>query len=111
MAYAEVVKNCFMSELMPIGEDIIDSFKSYDSLASYEYKRYYRIKHDENQFATERNHINGIENFWRLCKVRLVKFRGISFPSLKCEFRYNFRNKNMYLYLLRIIKKNPLKLS
>ena len=113
-----------MSELIPIIEDMAhkgstiftDSFKSYDGLASYGYKRHYRIKHNENLFAAGRNHINGIENFWGLCKVRLVKFRGINknkfYLHLKeCEFRYNFRNQNMYIYLLKIIKNNPLKLS
>ena len=29
----------------------------------------------------------------------------------ECEFRYNFRNKNMYLYLLKLIRKNQIKLS
>ena len=122
--YTQVVKNCSMQELMPIIEQLADkdssiftdSFKSYDGLANYGYKRHYRIKHGENQFADGRNHINGIENFWGLCKVRLSKFRGIHknkfyFHLKECEFRYNMRGKNIYLYLLKLFRNSPLKLS
>ena len=110
-----------MSEIVPIIEAkadkeatiYTDGFKTYDGLADYGYKKHYRIKHGENEFAKGHNHINGIENFWGLCKVRLGKFRGIHkhkfYLHLKeCEFRYNFREKNMYLYLLDLIKNNPI---
>ena len=40
-----------------------DGFKTYNGLADYGYKRHYRIKHSENEFAKGHNHINGIENF------------------------------------------------
>ena len=111
-----------MQELMPIIEQLAkdssiftDGFKSYDGLANYGYKRHYRIKHGENQFADGRNHINGIENFWGLCKVRLSKFRGIHknkfyFHLKECEFRYNMRGKNIYLYLLKLFS-NCLKIK
>ena len=68
----------------------------------YGFKKHFRVSHSDNEFALGRNHINGIENFWGLCKVRLSKFRGIlkhNFYShiKECEFRYNCRNKNLYL--------------
>ena len=69
-------------------------------LAYYGYKKHYRVKHDYNVFADGTNHINCIENFWWLCKVRLAKFRGVhKFYLLikECEFRYNYRNKNLSL--------------
>ena len=119
--YTQIVKNCSMNELMPVigrlaskdSSIYTDGFKSYDGLANYGYKQLYRIKHSDNKFANGKNHINGIENFWGLAKVRLAKFRGIHknkfYLHLKeCEFRYNIRNKNMYLYLLKLIKKNKL---
>ena len=122
--YTQIIRNCSMSEIVPIIEANVDKeaiiytdgFKTYDGLADYGYKKHYRIKHGQNEFAKGNNHINGIENFWGLCKVRLSKFRGIHkhkfYLHLKeCEFRYNFREKNMYLYLLDVIKNNPLKLS
>ena len=63
-----------------------------------------------------KNHINGIENFWGIAKVRLYKFRGmdktIFLLHLKeCEFRFNHRHDNLYLLLLKICRNKPLKVS
>jgi transposase len=122
--YTQVVKNCSIKELMPIirgkadTEAVIysDGFKTYDGLVNYGYKKHFRVKHVENEFVDGRSHINGIENFWGLCKVRLAKFRGVHkhtfFLHIKeCEFRYNYRNKNIYLTLLKNFRNNPIKLS
>ena len=122
--YTQIVKNCSISELLPIikgrtdtGAIIYsDGFKSYDGLVNYGYKRHYRVKHGENEFALGHNHINGIENFWGLCKVRLAKFRGVHRHTFylhikECEFRYNYRNQNLYLTLLKNFRNHPLKLS
>ena len=122
--YTQIVKNCSMSELLPIIQNkadrgsvlYTDGFKTYDGLVNYGYKKHYRVKHGENEFADGNNHINGIENFWGLCKVRLAKFRGMSKKTFylhikECEFRYNFKNKNIYLTLLKNFRNNPLKLS
>lgn len=119
--YTQIVKNCSMNELMPIikgkadkGAVIYtDGFKTYDGLADYGYKKHYRVKHGENEFAIGHNHINGIENFWGLCKVRLAKFRGVHKHNFylhikECEFRYNFRNQNLYLFLLKNLRNNKL---
>ena len=84
--YTQIVRNCSASELLPIIEELADTesviytdgWKSYDGLVDYGYKQHYRVKHSANQFADGRNHINGIANFWGLCKVRLSKFRGIN---------------------------------
>jgi transposase len=125
--YTQIINNCSIAELMPIIEAkasknstiYTDGFPSYDGLVDYGYKQHYRVKHSNNQFADGRNHINGIENFWGLCKVRLAKFRGINknkfYLHLKeGEFRYNNRKKTtqeLYLLLLKIIRNKPLKIS
>ncbi len=119
--YTQVVKNCSVSELLPIikgkaDTDAViysDGFKTYDGLVNYGYKRHYRVKHGENEFAVGHKHINGIENFWGLCKVRLAKFRGVHKHTFylhikECEFRYNYRNQNIYLILLKELRKNKL---
>lgn len=116
--YTQVVKNCSASQSLPIikgktdtGAIIYsDGFKTYDGLADFGYKKHYRVKHGENEFANGRSHINGIENFWGLGKVRLAKFRGVYKHKFylhikECEFRYNNRNKNIYLILLKNIRK------
>ena len=107
--------------MLPIIEELADKesvlftdcWRSYNGLVDYGYKEHYRIKHSANQFADGRNHINGIENFWGLCKVRLAKFRGINKDTFylhikECVFRYNNRNKNdkeLYLFMLKLIRK------
>ena len=119
--YTQVVRNCSVSELLPIIKGKADTaaviysdgFKTYDGLVNYGYKKHYRVKHGENEFADGHNHINGIENFWGLCKVRLAKFRGVHKHTFylhikECEFRYNYRNQNIYLILLKELRKNKL---
>ena len=119
--YTQIVNNCSVRELLPIIQGKTDTsaviysdgFKTYDGLVNYGYKKHYRVNHSDNEFAVGRNHINGIENFWGLCKVRLSKFRGMSKNTFylhikECEFRYNFRNRNIYLFLLNNLRKNKL---
>ena len=110
--YTQIVNNCSISELLPIIEEqadkdstiYTDGFKSYDGLADYGYKRHHRIIHSDNEFARGQNHINGIENFWGLCKVRLSRFRGIHRRKFhlhlkECEFRYNHRKEPTKRYI------------
>ena len=94
-----------------------DGFKTYDSLVDLGYKKHYRVRHGKSEFAKKekkiKNHINGIENFWGIAKVRLYKFRGIDrrtfYLHLKeCEFRFNHRQDNLYLLLLKIFRNKPL---
>ena len=119
--YTQIVKNCSVNELLPIIQGKADTnaiiysdgVRTYDGLVNYGYKKHYRVKHGENEFANGQSHINGIENFWRLCKVRLSKFRGVHKHTFylhikECEFRYNFRNQNLYLILLKELRKNKL---
>jgi len=67
-------------------------------------QKHYRVNHGKDEFAVGTNHINGIEGF---AKVRLVKIRGLSkntfYLHLKeCEFRFNYRNQDLYKVLLKI---------
>ncbi|WP_288550322.1 transposase, partial [uncultured Brachyspira sp.] len=46
------------------------------------------------KFAEEKNHINGIENFWNQAKRHLRKFNGIPKEHFhlfikECQFRFN----------------------
>ena len=57
--YTQIVKNCSISELMPIIKNkadigaviYSDCFKTYDGLVNYGYKKHYRVRHGENEFA------------------------------------------------------------
>ena len=127
--YTQVIKNCSQKAIIPFINDRIprsstlytDGFKTYDGLVNMGYKKHYRVHHGKNEFAKKekrriRNHINGIENFWGLAKVRLSKFRGMDkrtfYLHLKeCEFRFNYRKDNLYRLMLKLVKNKPLKVS
>ena len=94
------VPNAKSDTLMPIirrkikPDSIVytDTFRSYNVLDVSEFK-HYRINHS-HLFAKQKNHINGIENFWNQAKRVLRKYNGIPrknfFLFLKeCEFRFN----------------------
>ncbi len=117
--YTEIVPNVRQDTLMQIVKGKVslhsvihtDGFRSYDSIVHLGYQKHYRILHSDDKFAEGSNHINGIEGFWGYAKVRLVKFRGLSkntfYLHLKeCEFRFNYRNENLYSLLLKITKDN-----
>ena len=126
--YTQIIKNCSKGEILPLirrnisREAVVftDGFKTYDGLVDMGYRKHYRILHGKNEFAKSEggvsNHINGIENFWGLAKVRLAKFRGMSKDTFylhlkECEFRFNHRGQNIYRLLLDALRKDPLKLS
>ena len=127
--YTQVIKNCSQKSIIPLINQRIsksaivytDGFKTYDGLVSMGYKKHYRVHHGKNEFAKKetkkiKNHINGIENFWGLAKVRLSKFRGMNKDTFylhlkECEFRFNYRKDDLYRILLFLIKNKPLKLS
>ena len=127
--YTQVIKNCSKKILIPLINQRIsrsaivytDGFKTYDGLVDMGYKKHYRVYHGKNEFAKKekknvKNHINGIENFWGLAKVRLSKFRGMNKDTFylhlkECELRFNHRKDDLYRLLLKIIRNHPLKLS
>src|SRR4030042_3116831 len=82
-----------------------DGWKSYNSLEQY--GKHNVIRHDKDEFAKEKNHINGIEGFWSYAKERFHKYHGISkknypFYLKEMEFRFNHRNDNVYKLLIDI---------
>ena len=119
--YTEIVPDCRRSTLQAVIrgrvslESIIhtDGWRGYNGLVDLGYKKHYRVHHGQNEFARGKTHINGIESFWGYAKTRLVRFRGIHKKSFllhlkECEFRFNNRGENLYLLILKILRKNPL---
>ena len=92
---------------IPPGSTIYsDSLASYDGLITDGY-RHYRINHGETFAATERRHINGIENFWAFAKTRLRRYYGTRrshFPLYlkEMEYRFNHRRDNVLNLLIRL---------
>ena len=106
--FLTVVRSCSKKELMPIIQGQVleestiytDGWKAYDGLILNGYD-HYRVFHSHNEFARGKCHINGIESFWSFAKRRLSKFNGICSDKFilhlkECEFRFNFREKDIY---------------
>ncbi len=109
----ETLKQIVQSKVEPDSTIYSDGWKSYDGLVDWGYKRHYRVNHGNNEFVNRtnpKNHINGIENFWGIAKVRLTKLRGLrkdhfNLHLKECEFRYNMRHEDMYHKLLKLLRK------
>ena len=114
--FVTIVKDCSREELLPIIQGKVlegstihsDGWRAYDGLILNGYD-HYRVHHGKNEFVRGKSHINGIESFWSFAKRRLSKFNGIASSKFnihlkECEFRFNYRNKNIYAIMLKILK-------
>ena len=114
--YTQIIPNSKGETLLQIVQTKIkpdsivytDSYRAYNHLALNGYK-HQRINHSK-EFARGKNHINGIENFWSYCKMRLSKFHGLKSEDFnlhlkESEFRFNNRNDDLYTLLIHIIKE------
>ena len=110
--YTKVVNDTKAITLMPlitrkIAPDSVvylDCYRSYHALDVSDFY-HERINHSK-LFATGKNHINGIENFWNQAKRVLRKYNGIpkeSFPLFlkECEFRFNYGTPKQQLKILK----------
>ena len=122
--YTEIVPNCSRATLHAIITARVnkrstihsDKWRGYNGLVDLGYRKHYRLDHGRDEFVRGHSHINGIEGFWGLAKTRLVKFKGMHKQTFylhlkECEFRYNYRNQNIYKTLLGLLKENKLNLS
>ena len=62
---------------------------------------HFRVDHARDEFAKGTVHINGIEGFWGLAKVRLTQFKGLPKHTFhlhlkETEWRYNHRRADKY---------------
>ena len=110
--FTKVVSDTRATTLMPlitrkVAPDSVvytDCYRSYNALDVSNF-HHHRINHSA-LFATGKNHINGIENFWNQAKRVLRKYNGIpkeSFPLFlkECEFRFNYGTPKQQLKLLK----------
>jgi transposase-like protein len=119
--YTQIVPDCSKSSLQKVirGRVSLDSvihsdgWVGYDGLVDVGYAKHFRVRHQDDEFANERNHINGIESFWSWAKHRLAKFHGVPNQTFylhlkETEFRFNHKDQNLYRILLRILREDPL---
>ena len=119
--YCEIVPDCSRATLQGIIrgrvdlESVIhsDGWRGYDGLVDLGYQKHFRVQHSHNEFSNKHSHINGIESFWSYAKNRLVRFRGLQKQTFylhlkECEFRFNHRQEDIYLLVLKLLRENPL---
>jgi len=122
--YTEIVADCSKSTLQKVirGKVDLDSviysdgWRGYNGLVDVGYGKHLRVDHGRDEFVNGNAHINGIEGFWGFAKSRLTRFRGMSHSTFylhlkECEFRFNYRGKDLGRIILRLLRKQPLKLS
>ena len=98
--YAEVIKDASSDTQMPIMKKKIqpdsivytDQWSSYNALDVSGF-RHLRINHS-CRFAGQKNHINGIENFWSQAKRQMSQYNGLPRQHVElflreCEWRFN----------------------
>ena len=73
---AETLMDAIKSKTKKGSAFYTDGFKSYASL--HQFGKHNIIKHDKDEFAINRNHINRIEGFWSYAKERFHKYHGIN---------------------------------
>lgn len=71
------------------------------------------ISQKKDKSESSRKVLNRLESFWGNAKSRLSKFKGIHSSTYKyhlkeCEFRYNYRQEDLYQLLLKILRNDPL---
>ena len=119
--YTEIVPDCSRATLQAIirGRVTLDSvihsdgWRGYNGLVDMGYEKHLRVDHSQNEFARGNSHINGIEGFWGFSKSRLTRFKGLPKSTFylhlkECEFRFNFKDENLYHLILKIVRNNPL---
>lgn len=118
--YTEIVPDCTKARLQRIirgkvaVESIVnsDGWRGYNGLVDIGYG-HFRVDHSKDEFARGHVHINGIEGFWGLAKVRLSKFKGIPKHTFhlhlkETEWRFNNRHSNTTRLLLKLLRQYPL---
>ena len=119
--HTQIIRNCSKTTLHAIIKGKVDlsasihsdGWKGYNGLVEAGFAKHHRIRHQQDQFAHDGVHINGIESFWSFSKRRLAKFNGVpqaSFPLFlkECEFRFNHRHADLYRIMLVSLRSNPL---
>ncbi len=116
--YTEIVSDCSKPTLQGIIRGKVDlntvvntdNWRGYNGLVELGYG-HFRVDHCFDEFTCGAVHINGIEGFWGLAKVRLAKFKGLPKHTFhlhlkETEWRYNYRHSNKYKTLLTYLREN-----
>ncbi|THU40864.1 hypothetical protein FAM09_01755 [Niastella caeni] len=100
------------------GRELIEQHRLhvYNGIADFNSIRLYRINESIPGITRGKSHIDEIDMFWGMLKSRLIKFRGLNSGTLylhvkETEFRYNYRDNDLFELLMEILHKRPLHYS
>lgn len=112
--YVDMLANCTAAKLRSIlqGKSTEEvtvhavEVKSEDGFVAVGYD------HDKS-YANKPSYVENLDNFWQFVKDRTGKFQGLAkhkaYLHLKeSEFRFNFRNDNLYEVMLKLILAKPI---
>lgn len=99
-------------------KDIIEKNRLhvYNGIADFNSIRLYRINESMPGVTRSKSHLDEVDMFWGMLKSRLIKFRGLNSGTLylhvkETEFRYNYRENDLFELLMEILHKRPLHYS
>ena len=85
----------------------------YSGIADFNSIRLHRMNEAGSGLTRGKTHVDEIDIFWGMLKSRLIKFRGLNSGTLylhvkETEFRYNYRENDLFEMLMEILHKQPL---
>lgn len=88
----------------------------FNGIADFNAIKLYRISDSVLDTARGKSQIDEIDMFWGMLKSRLIKFRGLNGGTLylhvkETEFRYNYRDMDLYEIIMDVLLKRPLHYS
>jgi transposase-like protein len=96
-------------------DDILrpDAWRGYDGLSGEAETNRPGAGTGKNGLANGVKDLSGIRTFRSYARRRLAKFRGVPGSTFylhlkECEFRFNCRNRSIYLVVLKLLRENPL---
>ena len=98
--------------------DIVEKYRlhMYNGIADFNSIRLFRTNDSVTGITRGKSNIDEIDLFWGMLKSRLIKFRGLNSGTLylhvkETEFRYNYRENDLFELLMEILHKRPLHYS
>jgi len=102
--------------------DIVEKYRlhMYNGIADFNSIRLFRTNDSVTGVIPRerggKSNIDEIDLFWGMLKSRLIKFRGLNSGTLylhvkETEFRYNYRENDLFELLMEILHKRPLHYS
>lgn len=99
-------------------QEVVDKYHLhlYNGIADFNTIRLFRLTDAMPGGSRGKSQIDEIDLFWGMLKSRLIKFRGLNGSTLylhvkETEFRYNYRDADLFEILMDILNKRPLHYS